>query len=77
MLFYSKPPSGSRQKNSRAELIKSVSLGTWEWQLESSAPAQALRAAWAGHGLETLFIPIFSGKLGSLALHSPQAPQSG
>lgn len=61
MLFYS---------NSRAELIKSVFLA----KLESSAPAQALRAGWGG---QTLFIPVFSGKVGSLALHSPQAAQSG
>lgn len=68
MLFGSRPPSpGSRQGNSRAEMIRSVSLGIWEWQLESSAPAQAHRAAWGGWGLQALFIPAFSGKVGSLA----------
>lgn len=75
MLFGSRPPSpGSRQGNSRAEMIRSVSLGIWEWQLESCAPAQAHRAAWGGWGLQALFIPAFSGKVGSLALLSPQAP---
>lgn len=75
MLFCSRPPSpGSRQGNSRAEMIRSVSLGIWEWQLESCAPAQAHRAAWGGWGLQALFIPAFSGKVGSLALLSPQAP---
>lgn len=33
VLFYSRPPSpGSRQRNSRAEVIRSVSLGNWEWR---------------------------------------------
>lgn len=68
MLFYSRPP-GARQKNSRGELIKSVSLGNWEWQLESSG-AQALGAGWGGHGLETVY-PYFQWKIGKLGFAQP------